>query len=58
MPYRMPGARTVVDYAGTSTTGRRREINEDAWGAVESSEVFIEWKDDVFVATLVVRERE
>ena len=29
-----------------------------AWGAVASSEVFIEWKDDVFVATLVVRERE
>jgi protein phosphatase len=41
MPYRMPGARTVVDYAGTSATGRHREINEDAWGAVESASVFI-----------------
>lgn len=37
----MPGARTVVDYAGASATGRSREINEDAWGAVESASVFI-----------------
>ncbi|MBX3210251.1 MAG: serine/threonine-protein phosphatase [Labilithrix sp.] len=41
MPYRMPGARTVVDYAGASVTGRRREINEDAWGAIESASVFV-----------------
>lgn len=41
MPYRMPGARTVIDYAGVSVTGRRREINEDAWGAIESSSVFV-----------------
>ncbi len=41
MPYRMPGARTVIDYAGASVTGRHREINEDAWGAIESASVFI-----------------
>lgn len=41
MPYRMPGTRTVIDYAGASVTGRHREINEDAWGAVESASVFI-----------------
>jgi PPM family protein phosphatase len=41
MPYRMPGARTVVDYAGASATGRQREINEDAWGAIESASVFV-----------------
>jgi protein phosphatase len=31
----------VVDYAGASVTGRHREINEDAWGAIESASVFI-----------------
>ena len=41
MPYRMPGSRTVIDYAGASATGRHREINEDAWGAVESASVFV-----------------
>ena len=41
MPYRMPGTRTVIDYAGASATGRHREINEDAWGAIESASVFI-----------------
>jgi protein phosphatase len=41
MPYRMPGTRTVIDYAGASVTGRSREINEDAWGAIESASVFI-----------------
>src|SRR4051794_22776128 len=41
MPYRMPGTRTVIDYAGASVTGRHREINEDAWGAIESASVFI-----------------
>jgi serine/threonine protein phosphatase PrpC len=41
MPYRMPGTRTVVDYAGASVTGRHREINEDAWGVVESASVFV-----------------
>ncbi len=41
MPYRMPGARTVIDYAGASVTGRHREINEDAWGAIESASVFV-----------------
>lgn len=37
----MPGARTVIDYAGASVTGRHREINEDAWGAIESTSVFV-----------------
>jgi protein phosphatase len=37
----MPGARTVIDYAGASVTGRHREVNEDAWGAIESASVFI-----------------
>lgn len=41
MPYRMPGSRAVIDYAGASVTGRHREINEDAWGALESASVFV-----------------
>src|SRR5262245_43187582 len=41
MPYRMPGADVFVDYAGASVTGRHRDVNEDAWGAIESASVFL-----------------
>jgi protein phosphatase len=42
MPYRMRAfPDRLVDYAGSSTVGRSRDVNEDAWGALESESIFV-----------------